>query len=176
MLGNPDRPTVMLVEDDRPLRSTLAATLFVSGFEVWEASTGEEALALALVSIPDLYLLDLSLPGMDGLEVLTRIRPRSTVPVVVLTVREGKRDKIAALDAGADDYVVKPIDGDELIARIRAALRRRPTSASEPAVVHAENIEFDRSRGELSVDGARYISPPPSWRSSTFSSAWTEVS
>ena len=153
MPGSPDRPKVMLVEDDRPLRSTLAATLFVSGFEVQEASTGEEALALAQVDVPHLYLLDLSLPGMDGLEVLTRIRARSTVPVVVLTVREGKRDKIAALDAGADDYVVKPIDGDELIARIRAALRRRPASASEPAFVHAGNVEFDRSRGALSVDG-----------------------
>jgi two-component system KDP operon response regulator KdpE len=143
----------MLVEDDRPLRSALAATLLVSGFQVREVHTGEEALALTLAEVPDVYLLDLSLPGMDGLEVLARIRAGSTIPVVVLTVRDGKRDKIAALDAGADDYVVKPIDGDELIARVRAALRRRLTARSAPAVVHAGRVTFDRTRGELSVDG-----------------------
>jgi two-component system, OmpR family, KDP operon response regulator KdpE len=146
------RPAVMLVEDDGPLRTALAATLLLSDFAVREVSTGEDALAHAETEVPDLYLLDLSLPGMDGLEVLTRIRADSAVPVVVLTVRDGKRDKITALDAGADDYVVKPIDGDELVARVRAALRRRPASTAPTTKVRAGNVEFDGTRGELRVD------------------------
>ena len=149
----PERSTtVMITEDDRALRSTLAATLTMAGFEVVEAGTGEEALALGAIQVPDLYLLDLSLPGIDGLEVLARLRSSSTVPVVVLTVREAKHDKIAALDRGADDYVVKPIDADELIARIRAALRRHPDRASPP-VVRAGDIEFDRAARRVSRAG-----------------------
>lgn len=147
------RPTVMIVEDDRPLRATLAASLSVGGFEAIEAGTGEEALALATVRAPDVYLLDLSLPEMDGLEVLERIRSVTTAPVVVLTVRDSKRDKIAALEGGADDYVVKPIDADELIARIRAAVRRRPSSPRVLTLVRAGDVDFDRVRGHLSVGG-----------------------
>lgn len=145
--------TVMIVEDDRPLRSTLSATLSTAGFVVLEAGTGEEALAIGSLQPPDLYLLDLSLPGMDGLEVLAQVRTSSSIPIVVLTVRDVKRDKIAALDRGADDYVVKPIDADELIARVRAALRRRPTHSSVPSLVRVGDVEFDRAAGRLSVAG-----------------------
>ena len=160
--------TVMIVEDDRPLRSTLAVTLTMAGFEVLQAGTGEEALALGAVQVPDLFLLDLSLPGIDGLEVLARLRSTTTVPIVVLTVREAKHDKIAALDRGADDYVVKPIDADELIARIRAALRRHPGRPS-PRVVRAGDIEFDRAARRVVARDSQSISPPPSsrcWKSS----------
>ena len=92
--------------------------------DVTEAATGDEALARAQVEGAELVLLDLMLPGIDGMEVLRRLRTFSDVPVIVLTVRDTKEDKLAALDAGADDYVTKPFDSDELLARVRAALRR----------------------------------------------------
>ena len=121
---------VLLVEDDTPLRTALAATLDGAGLEVTEAATGDEALARIQVEGADLVVLDLMLPGIDGMHVLERLRTFSEVPVIVLTVRYGKQDKLDALDAGADDYVTKPFDSDELLARVRAALRRRGTATN----------------------------------------------
>src|SRR4051812_48797602 len=112
---------ILLVEDDRPLREAVAATLVGGGLSVTEAASGEEALTRLEVERPDLVLLDLMLPGLDGMETLRRVRAANDLPVIVLTVRDAKEDKLAALDAGADDYVTKPFDSEELLARVRAA-------------------------------------------------------
>jgi two-component system KDP operon response regulator KdpE len=145
--------TIMVVEDDAPLREALATSLMVHGYGVVEASTAEEAVVTAGYRPPDLVLLDLSLPGADGLEALRRFRTFTNVPIVVLTVRDGKDDKVAALDGGADDYVVKPFDLDELLARLRAALRRRPDASSETATIHVGDLEIDRARGRVTRSG-----------------------
>ena len=115
---------VLVVEDDRTLRRALRASFRNWDFDVVEAGSGEEALSIASNAPPDLVVLDLTLPGIDGLETLRHLRTFSDVPVVVLTVRDGLRDKIAALESGADDYVLKPFEPDELLARSRAHLRR----------------------------------------------------
>ena len=108
-----------------------------------EAGSGEEALILAADRRPDLVLLDLGLPGIDGLETISRLRTFTDAPVIVLTARDRPADKVAALDAGADDYVTKPFDIDELLARVRAALRRSPTASSGPTLVSVGDLEID---------------------------------
>jgi two-component system, OmpR family, KDP operon response regulator KdpE len=134
---------VLVVEDDAPLRRTLAASLDTNGYEVVEAGTAEESVVIARYDQPDLVLLDLTLPHADGHSALRGLREFSDVPVVVLTVREGRDDKVAALDAGADDYVVKPFDDEELMARVRAALRRRPQPAYVPTRVDHGDLVID---------------------------------
>ncbi|MDP9251259.1 MAG: response regulator transcription factor [Chloroflexota bacterium] len=120
--------SILLVEDDEATRRTVAANLAAHGHSVRAASSGEEALALWELRRPDLILLDLGLPGMDGLGVLRRVRRDATTPIVVLSARGQERDKVEALDAGADDYLAKPFGMPELHARIRAALRRTMAS------------------------------------------------
>ena len=142
----------MVVEDDVPLRGALAASLDARGYEVIEAGTAEECAVLARFREPDLVLLDLTLPGADGHHALRDIRAFSDVPVVVLTVRDGKDDKVTALDAGADDYVVKPFDDDELMARVRAALRRQPVAAHDETIVHDGGLEIDLLHGLVTRD------------------------
>jgi len=144
--------TVLIVEDDAPLRAALVASLGVHGYSVLEAASAEEAIVLAEQRSPDLIVLDLGLPFADGLHALRSIRRRSAVPIVVLTVRDGKADKLDALDGGADDYVVKPFDVDELLARIRAALRRRPERL-EPSVVRVDDLEIDLVRSRVTRSG-----------------------
>jgi len=144
---------ILIVEDDAPLRDALATSLQAHGYEASEAGTAEEAVVLAGHDLPDLVLLDLSLPGADGFHALRRLRSFTRIPVVVLTVRDAKDDKIAALDGGADDYVVKPFDLDELLARIRAALRRRPDPEVAPPTLVIGDLEIDRARGEVTRAG-----------------------
>ena len=144
---------ILIVEDDAPLRDALATSLQAHGYEASEAGTAEEAVVLAGHDLPDLVLLDLSLPGADGFHALQRLRSFTSIPVVVLTVRDAKDDKIAALDSGADDYVVKPFDLDELLARIRAALRRRPDPEVAPPTLVIGDLEIDRARGEVTRAG-----------------------
>jgi two-component system, OmpR family, KDP operon response regulator KdpE len=134
---------VLLVEDDVPLRWILRAGLTASDFELLEARSGEEALSVVANAQPDVIVLDLGLPGIDGLETLRRLRSVSRIPVVVLTVRDGLADKIDALDSGADDYVVKPFEMDELAARVRANLRRVTGPAPPPALIRAGDLEVD---------------------------------
>jgi two-component system KDP operon response regulator KdpE len=133
---------VLVVDDETPMRRALAANLKARGYEVDAAETGEQALDLAARHHPDVVLLDLGLPGIDGLEVIDGLRGWTNVPIVVLSARGAERDKVAALDAGADDYVAKPFGMDELLARLRAAVRRA-TPVEEEAVVTTPDFTVD---------------------------------
>ncbi|HEX2712365.1 MAG TPA: response regulator, partial [Candidatus Acidoferrales bacterium] len=125
--------TILVVDDEPQIRRVMRTTLTGSGYAVTEARSGEEALESVLREHPDLILLDMNMPGMGGLEACREIRNRSDVPVIMLTVRNTEKDKVRALDAGADDYVVKPFSMEELLARIRAALRRASPAEPLPA-------------------------------------------
>lgn len=118
-----ENQTLLIIEDEAPIRRFLKPSLESHGFKVVEAVTAEEGLALASSHQPSIILLDLGLPDMDGLEVIRRLREWTTIPIIVLTAREKEKDKILGLDAGADDYLTKPFDVGELMARIRVALR-----------------------------------------------------
>jgi two-component system KDP operon response regulator KdpE len=144
--------TVLVVEDDTSLRRALRTSLRARGFEVVESPNAEEGLVLVADDRPDVVLLDLGLPDLDGIEALRRMRSFSDVPVVVLTARDRQTDKVEALDAGADDYVTKPFDVEELLARVRAVLRRVPNASSAPAVVHVGTLEIDLVRKQVRLD------------------------
>jgi two-component system KDP operon response regulator KdpE len=160
----PTLATIMVVEDDVSLRSTLAASLQSHRYAVVQAASAEEAIVLTEQRVPDLMLLDLTLPGADGLVALRRLRTFTDVPIVVLTVRDDKADKLAALDGGADDYVTKPFDLDELLARVRAALRRTPDSDTRPSVVRVGTLEIDLARSRVTRDDAEVRLTPTEWR------------
>src|SRR5438046_2674426 len=138
--------TVLLVEDDPPLRRALRTLMRARDFEVIDVGTGEDAVVTASGGAADVILLDLGLPDIDGLEVLRRIRTFSEVPVIVLTAHDQQYEKVRALDAGADDYVTKPFDTEELLARVRATLRRVPHAAQGPAVIRLDDLEIDLAR------------------------------
>ena len=146
--------TVLVVDDEPPFRRALRTSLRARGFDVVEAGSGEEALILAADRSPHLVVLDLGLPGIDGMETLRRLRGFSAAPVVVLTVRERQADKVAALDAGADDYITKPFDMEELLARIRAALRRSPEVPAGPSVIEAGDLRIDLAQRQVRREGA----------------------
>lgn len=135
---------VLVVDDEPQIRRFLRASLTGHDFRVTEAATGQEALDLVVNTKPDMMILDLGLPDMEGLEVLKRVREWSNLPIVILSVREREQDKIAALDAGADDYLTKPFGVGELLARLRTALRHSLPTESEPAF----------QTGELKIDFA----------------------
>ena len=143
------RPTTILVVDDEPpIRRLLRTSLAAQGYAVLEADSGTAALERAERDQPDLVILDLGLPDMSGIEVIRALRGRSSVPIVVLSVREDERGKVEALDLGADDYVTKPFGVDELMARLRTALRHRFQAQGERPVFRL---------GELSVDLVRRL-------------------
>jgi two-component system KDP operon response regulator KdpE len=150
----PGVTTILVVEDDAPLRRALRTSLRARDFQVAEAGSGEEALVLAADRQPDLVVLDLGLPGIDGVETLQRLRHFNHAPVVVLSARDQQSDKVSALDAGADDYVAKPFDMEELLARVRAALRRGPQGPPGPSVIGLGTLEIDLLRREVRRDGA----------------------
>ena len=133
---------ILCVEDEPHLLRTLGANLRARGYDVDLASTGERGLELAAATKPDLVVLDLGLPGISGLEVIRSLRHWTSVPIVVLSARDSEFDKIGALDAGADDYVPKPFGMGELLARLRAALRR-PVPTDEPPAVATEHFIID---------------------------------
>lgn len=135
--------TVVLVIDDEPqIRRLLRVTLEANGYEVFDAVNGQDGIAQAAQRRPEIILLDLGLPDLDGVEVLKRIREWSRVPVIILSVRDRENDKIAALDAGADDFVTKPFGSGELLARVRTTLRRSQPQATE-AIFRMGKIEVD---------------------------------
>jgi two-component system, OmpR family, KDP operon response regulator KdpE len=144
---------VLAVDDEPQILRALRASLAARGHEVVTAPNGETALDLLATTDVDLVILDLGLPGIDGLEVITRLRSWSQVPVIVLTVRDAQVEKVAALDAGADDYVTKPFAMDELLARTRAILRRSGPTEAEPPVVRAGDLEVDLSRRRVTRGG-----------------------
>ncbi len=149
--------TKILVVDDEPqIRRALRTGLRGHGYDIVTAGTGEEGLVAAVEEAPDLIFLDLGLPDLDGTEVIGRLRSFSEVPVIVLSVREAQGDKVAALDAGADDYVTKPFAMQELLARARAALRRSGSERGpEPAVLRFGDLEVDLVRRLVTRDGVR---------------------
>jgi two-component system KDP operon response regulator KdpE len=154
---------VLVVDDEAPIRRALSANLRARGYDVDVAATGEQALDLAAHHHPDLVLLDLGLPGMDGREVIDGLRGWSAVPIVVLSARGSERDKVDALDAGADDYLSKPFGMDELLARVRAALRRA-TPAEEAAIVTTDHFTIDLADKRVTnPDGSPIRLTPTEW-------------
>ena len=134
---------ILIVDDEPQIRRIMRTTLIGESYEVDDARTGEEALEKVRAFRPDLVLLDINMPGMGGLAACREIRTDTTIGVIMLTVRDSEADKVAALDAGADDYITKPFSTPELLARIRAALRRIPVSQSAPSKITAGPLEID---------------------------------
>jgi two-component system KDP operon response regulator KdpE len=145
--------TILVVEDDRALRIALRAMMRSRELEVLEVGTGEEAVVVASGGSVDVIVLDLGLPDISGLEVLRRVRTFSDVPVIVLTADHEQADKIRALDGGADDYLTKPFDTEELLARIRALMRRVSPAAPGPTLIRVDDLEIDVARRQVTRSG-----------------------
>jgi len=142
-----DNPVALVIDDERQIKKLLSIILEADGYHVLESNDGHHGLSEVALRRPNVVLLDLGLPDMDGLEVLRRLREWSHVPVLILSVREGPEDKVAALNAGADDYVTKPFNSAELLARLRAVQRRAPGIAEEP---HFQT-------GQLTIDFSSHV-------------------
>ena len=154
---------ILVVDDEPQIRRIVATNLRARGMDVDLAASGEEALQLLDTRPPDLMLLDLGLPGIDGVRVIEVTRQRSDVPIVVLSVRDLEADKVRALDAGADDYVTKPFGIDELLARVRAALRRH-AGAAEVRVYRTDRLHIDLDKKAVWVDSAPVHLTRLEWR------------
>jgi two-component system KDP operon response regulator KdpE len=153
---------VLLVDDDPQLSRALRITLRAAGYQVVTAVDGRTALKEAANEHPDVVVLDLGLPDMDGVQVLAGLRPWYSGPVLVLSARADSHDKIDALDAGADDYVSKPFDMGELLARLRALLRRRTAENDEP-VITTDHLTIDLAAKQVTVDGTVVRLTPTEW-------------
>ena len=153
---------ILVVDDEPQILRALSTNLRARGYDVELAATGDEALTIAARKHPELVIVDLGLPGMDGIEVIRGLRGWTSVPIIVLSVREREADKVAALDAGADDYVTKPFGMDELLARLRAALRRA-APAEEEAVVETDHFRVDLAAKRVLRDGAEVRLTPTEW-------------
>jgi two-component system, OmpR family, KDP operon response regulator KdpE len=151
---------VLVVDDEAEIRRALRTGLGYHGFDVHAVATGEEGLQQLAAWRPDVVLLDLGLPGMDGFEILRRMQAQGRAAVIVVSVMPGERDKVRALDAGADDYVVKPFGMDELLARIRAVLRRQAAIPGGQPVIRAGDLELDLARRQVTA-GGRPVSLTP---------------
>ena len=145
---------VLVVDDEPAIRRLLKTSLAAAGYDVVEAATGEEGWAVFNRMKPDLVLLDLGLPDIDGKEVIRRIRGAGLVPIIVLSIRNDERGKVEALDLGADDYLAKPFGMDELNARLRAALRHRLQQQGEPPLFKSGDLTVDLVRRHVAVGGA----------------------
>jgi len=143
---------ILIVDDAQQVRRVLRTSLSAEGYTIYEAGSGEEALESIRESTPDAILLDVNMPGISGLEICREIRRTLDVPILMLTVRNAERDKVLALDAGADDYVVKPFGMQELLARIRAALRRRQL-AGQPSSFSSKDFTVDFEARKVTVRG-----------------------
>ena len=143
---------ILVVDDERPIRRFLRASLVSHGYEIIEAATGQEALAMAANQRPEVIILDLGLPDMDGLEVTRQIREWTQTPIIILSVRDQEKDKVSALDAGADDYLTKPFGVAELVARVRVAIRH--AYKTEPsAIFEVDGLRVDLARRMVVVSG-----------------------
>ena len=151
-MSSPLKPTALVSDDESQMRRLLRVCLEANGYRVSEAATGKDGIAEAAQHPPDVVILDLGLPDMEGVAVLKRLREWSRVPVVVLSVRDREEDKIAALDAGADDYVTKPFSSGELLARLRVA-QRHAAPTSETTVFRSGQLEVDLAARVVKVKG-----------------------
>jgi len=158
--------TILIVEDEPPLQKFLRLTLATQQYNVLEAIRGEDGLKLAATSKPDVVIIDLGLPDMDGEQVTRRIREWSAVPIIIISARGKEQDKVAALDAGADDYLTKPFSVGELLARLRVAFRH--ASAANPQtgepIFQVGGLRVDLSRREVTVDGKSIHLTPNEFR------------
>lgn len=144
-------PRILIVDDERPIRRFLS-TLLSEQYTVIEASNGEEAIHMAASEHPDIIILDLGLPDIDGVEVTRRLREWAATPIIIISVREQENEKIAALDAGADDYLTKPFGAGELMARLRVALRRNNQEPNEP-IFRTGGLTLDLTHRTVTLDG-----------------------
>lgn len=142
---------VLVVDDENAIRRYLRTALAAQGFTVYEASNGQETLNAVIEHRPDVIILDLGLPDFDGIEVTRRLREWSNTPIIILSVREAEQDKIAALDAGADDYLTKPFGTGELMARMRVVMRRLAGKSDEP-VLQVDALKMDIARRVVTVN------------------------
>ncbi len=159
-MSSPSGARVLVVEDDLSIQRVVTRNLEAHGFAVAAAASGAAGLELETSFHPDLVLLDLGLPDIDGMTLITRLRDRTTVPIVVLSVRGAEHEKVRALDLGADDYLTKPFGVDELVARVRVGLRHAAGTATPGAVYRAGELEIDLDRRRVSV-GARPVHLTP---------------
>lgn len=153
---------ILCVDDEPNMLRTLAVNLRARGYEVETAETGEAALEAARRDMPDAVLLDLGLPGLSGLEVIRSLRNASNVPIVVISARDDEVDKVEALDAGADDYVTKPFGMGELLARVRATLRRN--APDDWRLIQTEDFSLDFGTGRAEAGGSEVRLTPIEWR------------
>ena len=151
---------VLIVEDEQSISSFISMILTANGYDTIIVNTGEEALTMISSHCPDLIVLDLGLPDMDGLEVLRSVRKWSSLPIVVVSARNHERDKVEALDYGADDYLVKPFEMKELMARINAVLRRSEIPDDTRKRLVFDKLEINLDSYELLVDGKKVDTPP----------------
>jgi two-component system, OmpR family, KDP operon response regulator KdpE len=154
---------VLVVDDEPQIRRALAINLRARGYEVDLASTGEEALEEAAQHHPDVVILDLGLPGIAGIQVIRGLRGWSPVPIIVLSVREQEADKVAALDAGADDYVTKPFGINELLARLRAAVRRATPTDDKAPIVQTADFRVDLAAKRVTASQGEVRLTPTEW-------------
>ncbi len=154
---------ILIVDDEPQILRALRAALTGHGYQVQTATNGEEALDAIAIRPPDVVILDLVMPGMSGFDVVKDVRVWSQVPIVVLSARGQERDKVTALDLGADDYLTKPFGMDELLARIRVALRHRAGAPDASSVVRAGNVTIDLARRFVVRDGDRVHLTPTEW-------------
>ena len=159
----PEQPRILVVDDEPGIVRALGINLKALGYQIEAAANGEEALRKAADHRPDAVILDLGLPGIDGIEVIRGLRGWSHVPIIVLSVREAEREKIAALDAGADDYVTKPFGMGELLARLRAALRRDLDPEVELPVIESADFTIDLANKQVTKAGKEIKLTPTEW-------------
>jgi two-component system KDP operon response regulator KdpE len=157
-------PVVLVIDDEVQIRRFLRAGLELDGFVVQEAENGSDALRWVTMKPPDLIILDLGLPDMDGSEVLERLRAWSAVPLIVLSVRSNEAEKVRLLEAGADDYVVKPFGMAELLARAHAAMRRQVRGSAEEPVVKVGPLAIDLAARMVTISGERVVLTPKEYR------------
>ncbi len=162
MSGTPVR--VLVVDDEPQLLRALRAGLKGHGYDVQTATDGEDALDQIALHPPDIVILDLIMPGKSGFDVVQEVRTWSSVPIIVLSARGEERDKVTALDLGADDYLTKPFGMNELLARIRVALRHRPEAAATEPVVRAGEVTVDLARRTVARGGADVHLTPTEWQ------------
>lgn len=158
-----DALRVLVVDDELAVRRFLRTALSIHGYKILEATSGQEAVQVTAAQKPDLILLDLGLPDLDGVEVIRQLREWARTPIIVLSVREQEGDKVAALDAGADDYLTKPFGTGELLARIRVALRHIVSPGTEP-VIEIGDLKIDLARRLVTVGGAEISLTPTEYK------------